>query len=429
MGLFCFWAILHVMLVGAYSLPHSVQLRFKPDGHFKILQVADMHYANGGSTKCEDVLPKEYERCSDLNTTAFVERLIAAEKPDLIVFSGDNIFGRDTLDPRGSMKAAFAPAINAGIPWAAILGNHDQESTLSRFHVMEHISNMKHTLSQVYPSKIGPNSGNDVLTEVDGFGNYHLGVRGALDTPFENQNVLNLYLLDSGDYSKVPKVHGYGWIQESQKKWFKELSNQLKVDYNVSTPALVYFHIPLVETRHVMSRCSITGVKQESVGCAQVNSGFLKTMREVDNPHMVFNGHDHVNDFCGDLSRSVKVCYGGGVGYHAYGKAGWSRRVRVVDISLRSGWNETVVSNASLRTTNMSVVPKWLEVDQIATWKRLDESHSIPTIDYEVLCQELVVVGTQLLKLGEGDGFLASQECEEEEEHENERGEWLVGVS
>ncbi|MCO5580368.1 hypothetical protein L7F22_034235 [Adiantum nelumboides] len=30
------------------------------------------------------------------------------------------------------------------------------------------------------------------------------------------------------------------------------------------------------------------------------------------------------------------------------------------------------------------------------------------------LCQELVVVGTQLLKLGEGDGFLASQECEEE---------------
>ncbi|MCO5548770.1 hypothetical protein L7F22_002232 [Adiantum nelumboides] len=43
--------------------------------------------------------------------------------------------------------------------------------------------------------------------------------------------------------------------------------------------------------------------------------------------------------------------------------------------------------------------------------------------------QELVVVGTQLLKLGEGDGFLASQECEEEEEHENERGEWLVGVS
>ncbi|MCO5610283.1 hypothetical protein L7F22_064519 [Adiantum nelumboides] len=43
--------------------------------------------------------------------------------------------------------------------------------------------------------------------------------------------------------------------------------------------------------------------------------------------------------------------------------------------------------------------------------------------------QELVVVGAQLLKLGEGDGFLASQECEEENENENEKVEWLVGVS
>ncbi|MCO5586672.1 hypothetical protein L7F22_040614 [Adiantum nelumboides] len=39
--------------------------------------------------------------------------------------------------------------------------------------------------------------------------------------------------------------------------------------------------------------------------------------------------------------------------------------------------------------------------------------------------QELVVVGTQLLKLGEGDGFLASQECEEENENEKgKNGSW-----
>ncbi|KAI5073501.1 hypothetical protein GOP47_0011514 [Adiantum capillus-veneris] len=406
MGPLCFWGILYILLVGAYSLPQSIQLRVKPDGHFKILQIADMHYANGASTKCKDVLSKEYGSCSDLNTTAFIERLIAAEKPDLIVFSGDNIFGQDTSDPRGSMNAAFAPAVKAGIPWAAILGNHDQESSISRFQVMEHIASMEHTLSQVYPSTksiIANAEDVDNMTEVDGFGNYHLSVRGAMGSPLENRSVLNLYLLDSGDYSKHPKVHGYGWIQESQKKWFKELSSQLKDDFykepiahNFTTPpALVYFHIPLVEARHV--KCSITGSKQESIGCAQVNSGFLQTMREAGNPHIVFNGHDHVNDFCGDLSENVKMCYGGGVGYHAYGKAGWSRRARVVDVSLHKNRSSETVggrNNAPMRTMSKASTmqhTEWREVDQIVTWKRLDDQTptSLPTIDYEVLWSRL----------------------------------------
>lgn len=63
-------------------------LRFGGDGQFKILQVADMHYADGKTTPCEDVLPYQVAGCSDLNTTAFVKRMIQAEKPDFIVFTG-----------------------------------------------------------------------------------------------------------------------------------------------------------------------------------------------------------------------------------------------------------------------------------------------------------------------------------------------------
>lgn len=138
--------------------------------------------------------------------------------------TGDNIYGQDTINPVSSLNAAFAPAVEARIPWAAILGNHDQESsTLSRQEVMEHIVNMDYTVSRVYPS------GMHNAEKVDGFGNYHLEIRGAINSPFENKSVLNLYLLDSGDYSKLRKVRGYGWIQESQKKWFKELSARLKV--------------------------------------------------------------------------------------------------------------------------------------------------------------------------------------------------------
>lgn len=64
-------------------------LRFDgKNGEFRILQVADMHYGNGKTTPCEDMLPQQMSSCSDLNTTDFIFRMIQAEKPHLIVFTG-----------------------------------------------------------------------------------------------------------------------------------------------------------------------------------------------------------------------------------------------------------------------------------------------------------------------------------------------------
>jgi hypothetical protein len=64
-------------------------LRFRREGGtFKVLQVADMHYADGRSTQCQNVLPSQDRGCSDLNTTAFLYRVLRAEDPDLVVFTG-----------------------------------------------------------------------------------------------------------------------------------------------------------------------------------------------------------------------------------------------------------------------------------------------------------------------------------------------------
>ncbi len=51
-----------------------------------------MHYANGATTTCQDVLPEQFETCSDLNTTAFLKRVIAEEKPNLLIFTGNGDF-------------------------------------------------------------------------------------------------------------------------------------------------------------------------------------------------------------------------------------------------------------------------------------------------------------------------------------------------
>ncbi|KAJ6710206.1 hypothetical protein OIU74_011152 [Salix koriyanagi] len=282
-----------------FFLPKSVlgvkqELRFRKNGEFKILQVADMHYGDGKTTSCLDVFPNQTPTCSDLNTTAFVERMIRAENPDFIVFTGDNIFGFDATDAANSLSAAFQPAIASNIPWAAVLGNHDQESTLSREGVMKHIVGLTNTLSQVNPAE---------AHIIDGFGNYNLEIGGIKGSQFENKSALNLYFLDSGDYSTVPAIPGYGWIKPSQQLWFQRTSAKLRRAYmrqpeaqKGPAPGLVYFHIPLPEFASFDSS-NFTGVRQEGISSASVNSGFFTTMVEAGDVKAVFIGHDHLNDF------------------------------------------------------------------------------------------------------------------------------------
>ena len=133
---------------------------------------------------------------------------------------GDNIFGFDATDAAKSLNAAFRPAIESNIPWAAVLGNHDQDSTLSREGVMKHVVGLKNTLSQVNPAE---------AHIIDGFGNYNLEIGGVKGSRFENKSALNLYFLDSGDYSTVPVIPGYGWIKPSQQLWFQRTSAKLRV--------------------------------------------------------------------------------------------------------------------------------------------------------------------------------------------------------
>ncbi|XP_026423942.1 probable inactive purple acid phosphatase 29 [Papaver somniferum] len=339
-------------------IPPPPSLRFDKNGKFKILQVADMHYGDGISTPCEDVLPDQFNGCSDLNTTHFLNRWMKAENPDFIVFTGDNIFGFDATDAAKSLNAAFA----SGIPWA-VLGNHDQESTLSREGVMKHIVTMQHTLSQLNPSS--PDT-------IDGFGNHNLEVGGVDGSSLQNKSILNLYFLDSGDYSTVRSIQGYGWIKTSQQFWFKQKSLELQRAYmnkpeaqKAPAPGLAYFHIPLPEYAS-FDASNFTGVKQEGISSASVNSGFFTTMVESGDVKAVFVGHDHVNDFCGELT-GIHLCYAGGFGYHAYGKAVWDRRARVV-----------------LATLEKTEKGGWGDVKSIRTWKRLDDEH-LTSIDAQVL--------------------------------------------
>ncbi|OIT39662.1 PREDICTED: probable inactive purple acid phosphatase 28 [Nicotiana attenuata] len=344
----------------------QLPLRFNSDGTFKILQVADMHYGNGKVTRCRDVLESEFNYCSDLNTTQFLRKMIEIEKPDLIVFTGDNIFGASATDAAESLFEVFAPAIESGIPWAAVLGNHDQESTMNREELMYLISLMDYSVSQTFPStKVTSDPvKQQQITNIDGFGNYNLEVWGAPGSYFSNSSILNLYFLDSGDRAVVDGVRTYNWIRESQLSWLRDISKRYQgqwkyADQSVESslsmihPALAFFHIPIPEIRQGPIK-DIVGTYREYVACSSVNSGVLKTFVSMGDVKAVFIGHDHTNDFCGNL-QGIWFCYGGGYGYHGYGIAGWPRRARVIQAELGKGKDV------------------WMGVEKIRTWKRLDD--------------------------------------------------------
>ncbi|XP_072980129.1 probable inactive purple acid phosphatase 28 [Typha angustifolia] len=330
----------------------DLPLRFRYDGTFKILQVADMHFGNGAVTRCRDVLPSEFAACSDLNTTRFLRRMIDAENPDLIVFTGDNIFGTSASDAAESLFRAVGPAMESRTPWAAILGNHDQESTMSREELMSFMSLMDYSVSQVNPSGF----------TIDGFGNYNIKVHGASGSAMANTSVLNLYFLDSGYRAIVDGRRTYGWIKESQLSWLQTASKELQ---GISpAPALAFFHIPIPEVRDLWYK-EIWGQFQEAVACSSVNSGVLRSLVSVGDVKAVFLGHDHLNDFCGNIN-GIWLCYGGGFGYHGYGRAGWQRRARVILAHLIKGRES------------------WAGVESIKTWKRLDDE-KLSLIDEQVL--------------------------------------------
>ncbi|XP_027904089.1 probable inactive purple acid phosphatase 28 isoform X2 [Vigna unguiculata] len=356
----------------------NLPLRFSSDGTFKILQVADMHYGSGSLTRCRDVLPSEFEFCSDLNTTRFLKRIIQAENPDFIAFTGDNIFGSSAPDAAESLFRAFGPAIESGLPWAAVLGNHDQESTMNREELMSLISLMDYSVSKINPSDDDPTKGG-LKTKIDGFGNYDLRVYGAPGSMLANSTVLNLFFLDSGDRAVYQGIRTYGWIKESQLHWLRRVSQEFQGQNQdslhstdgistINPPALAFFHIPIPEIPELFYK-EIVGQFQEAVACSRVNSGVLQTFVSMGDVKAVFIGHDHTNDFCGNLD-GIWFCYGGGFGYHGYGKAGWPRRARIIQAELEKGKNS------------------WMGVQRILTWKRLDDE-KLSKIDEQILWQNL----------------------------------------
>ena len=139
-----------------------------------------------------------------------------------------------------------------------------------------------------------------------------------------------LYALDLGDYSRNARVPGYGWIGHDQVQWYLRQSQQ----WNSGTegdelPALAFFHIPFPEYQTVWDQEICYGSKNESVCSARTQAGFFSAMLDQGDVMATFCGHDHVNDYWGEL-YGIRLYYGRATGFNTYGKEGFNRGARVI---------------------------------------------------------------------------------------------------
>ncbi|GMQ59006.1 metallophosphoesterase family protein [Vallitalea sediminicola] len=271
------------------------KLHFNNDGTFKIVQFTDVHWQNG--------------KPEDLRTSELMEMIIREEKPDFVIFTGDTVYGDEN---NKYLDKALEPVNNAGIPWATVFGNHDSEWGAGKKELLEIQKKSTHCLTEAGDSNIS------------GLGNYYLTIREK-----ENDKpAWIMYFLDSGCLNANKKVEGYDFIKRDQINWYVKQSISLRNDFG-QLPALCFFHIPLPEYNDVWDFNKCYGEKNENICCPNQNSGFFSAMVEMGDVKGVFVGHDHINDYHGELN-GIQLCYGRATGYNTYTKDGFSHGARII---------------------------------------------------------------------------------------------------
>ncbi len=120
------------------------------------------------------------------------------------------------------------------------------------------------------------------------------------------------------------------WIKHDQVAWFRETAARLRNQHAGQVlPALAFFHIPLPEFNDVWDFYACQGAKGETICCPLINTGLFAAMHEAGDVMGVFCGHDHLNDFIGELF-DIRLAFGRATGYGGYGLDGFARGARLV---------------------------------------------------------------------------------------------------
>lgn len=291
-----FAAALAIMMLVTFAVPsfaatadslEDSTLKFNSDGKFKIMIFAD----------------SQDDETLEETTAALMREALDAQKPDLVVYLGDNTVAQGYENQAKAIEAVTAPCVERNIPFTIVFGNHDQEQGVEKDVLLEEY--------QKYPGCLAV----DADPSLYGCGNHYLPITSSKG----DKIAFNLWFIDSG--TTVEELGGYDYVREDQINWYKENAALLKAQNGGETvPALNFQHIIVTEVYDALGMVKIpfgiknftydnqaylpvpnfgsyTGFIFEPPCPSYVNGGQMDAWLETGDVIGTFFGHDHINGF------------------------------------------------------------------------------------------------------------------------------------
>lgn len=335
------------------------ELNFK-NRKFRIMQIAD-------TQEIPAVSP---------DTIKLISAALDSEKPDLVVFTGDQIKGYSSFfmgengkaKVESTIKALIRPLEERNVPFTMTFGNHDGEAALKN---AEQFEIYKSSPMFVY---------SDAASEGDD-GTFCLNVGGKF----------LIYLFDT--HSKADGG-GYSKLNEGQIEWYRRTRDS----YEPPLPSIAFQHIPTPEFFEVIKKVNRftkgavraygdhknefytldphnSGLRDfmgESPAAPFTNSGEIDAFLEKGEVLGLFVGHDHNNSFVANY-KGIDLGYTQGAGFNVYGP-GLNRGVRIFDVEENGKYETKTVTFGELCGNKVKNKPKFVlytyaptSVSQVAT--------------------------------------------------------------
>ena len=302
-------------------------LRFNSDHKFKIMQIAD-------TQEIPAVSP---------DTLSLINNALDREKPDLVIFTGDQIkgyskkFKKDLAIIESTIDILVEPIAKRNIPFMVTYGNHDAQCGVD--------NRGQYKFYAKYDNFI---SGD--LRNADDVGTADIQIYSST----EDKPVFELYIIDS--HGKAKDGTGYAPVDKKQIEWYVSRREQLKAENGDYLPSLVFQHIPVPEFFDVIKKVpkgtkgavpaygeheneyfvlndetiAEGGFMLESPASPDVNTGEFEAMSEKGDVLGIYVGHDHNNSFVVKY-KGVDLGYTQGAGFNVYGP-GENRGVRIFEL-------------------------------------------------------------------------------------------------
>ena len=261
-----------------------------------------------------------------------MRQVLAAERPSLVVFSGDQITGNNVgANATAYTRLVFSAAAEAATPFATIFGNHDDAPLSGNPHKHKHYARALSATSRrqllaferaTWPSlslTCNPlGAGGCPPALAPSASNYALLAQGAAPG-----SRLALYFLDSGGGTFAEA------LPPAVTDWLAATAAALG-----HPPALVFVHIPSPEYAAAAGGAGCQGMAQDGVTPTVGANALLATLQAMGGSvRAVSVGHDHGNADCCPApgGGNISLCFGRHTGYGGYGD--WARGARVFEVA------------------------------------------------------------------------------------------------